>query len=184
MFKKIIKKLEYHITFPCYSIILLIADINGCCNKKGGSAIVRKAQNIMNIKKMNQDEYDKYLVCTLIPEMKEEYGNVTTVILKGKKIHFAKTCEICGDLILVDKDFELCSSAKNADKDSLMTYLGILTELEVVDFDEISECECFEDVVIDNDEVLDETEDDYYDDLGMKEEDGYDDDYGDGNYEK
>lgn len=137
----------------------------------------------MNTKKMTQEEYDKYLVCTLIPEIKEEYGDVTTVILKGTRIHFAKTCEVCGDLILIDKDFDLCSNAKNADKDSLITYLGILTELEVVDYDELSECECFEDTIVDEEEISEESDDDYYDDWGINEADEYDDDYGDGNYE-
>jgi len=133
-----------------------------------------------NIKKMYQHEYDNYLTLEVIPELVEEFGSITTIILKNNRLQFAKTCDICGDYIVVGKEYDLCKEMLDFESDVKSRYFEILTEFDVVDQNQLIECEC-------------ETEkDEYFDSFDegeediIEDEDSYldlDDDYGDGNYE-
>lgn len=135
-----------------------------------------------NIKNFTQKEYDDYVTLELIPELIEEYGDFDTIILKNKKIHFAKTCQSCGDFVLIGKDYDLCKSFIGMEKEVIKQYLGMITGLDVIDQDDFFECECFEGETIDDPE----TDDDdliLEDELDEDTELDLDEDYGDGNYE-
>lgn len=137
-----------------------------------------------NIKNFTQKEYDDYVTLELIPELTEEYGDFDTIILKNKKIHFAKTCQSCGDLILIGKDYDLCKSIIDMEPEVIKQYLGMITGLEVIEQDECLECECFESETIDDPEIDDELDDLILeDDVDEDTELDLDEDYGDGNFE-
>lgn len=135
-----------------------------------------------NIKNLTQEEYDKYLLLTEIPELEEEYGTIHIIILKKNKIHFAQTCEICGDLKLIGKDIPLCKEviSGKVDENSIISYLESLTGLDVIKENDTVECECYEDEV----DSEDEFEDDDYDPFDEETDIDLDEDYGDGNYEE
>ncbi|WP_373261876.1 hypothetical protein [Hungatella hathewayi] len=137
-----------------------------------------------NIKKFTQEEYDKYVTLELIPELTEDYGNFDTIILKNKKIHFAKTCQSCGDIVRIGKDYDLCKSIIDMEPEVIKQYLGMITGLEVIEQDECLECECFESETID-DPVTDDELDGFIleDEIDDDKELNLDEDYGDGNFE-
>ncbi|RHB41807.1 hypothetical protein DW886_14715 [Enterocloster aldenensis] len=137
-----------------------------------------------NIKNFTQKEYDDYVTLELIPELTEDYGDFDTIILKNKKIHFAKTCQSCGDFVLIGKDYDLCKSFIDMETEVIKQYLGMITGLEVIDQDECLECECFESETIDDPETDDELDDFILEDeIDEDTEVDFDEDYGDGNFE-
>lgn len=137
----------------------------------------------MNMKKMSQEEFDKYMILELIPEIEEDFGKITHIVLTKKgKFKFANECEECHELVMFNKEFDISREILNTIGDDASTYLETLTELDVVYYDDIIECECFEDEIISDDEI-DDTEDFYEnpyidesideDDLYFDEDEGY-----------
>ena len=128
----------------------------------------------MNMKKMTQKEFDDYVATVLIPEIQEEYGKELIILLtESGRFKFAKECEACHDYVLLDGEYdipkEMITIVRNSE---IMSYLEVLTGLDVYEFSEINECECFDD------EVDIEVEDDYYEDPyedDLLAEDAYDD---------
>lgn len=136
------------------------------------------------IKRLTQKEYDDYLTLDLIPELIDEYGEFDTIIRKNKKIHFAKTCKVCGDLIPIGKDYDMCKYLLDMETEVINQYLSMITGLEVVEHDDCLECECYDSETIDDDP---DTDSDVYgsdEDLNEDTELDLDEDYGDGNYEE
>lgn len=129
----------------------------------------------MNTKKMTQKEFDEYVMLTLIPELEEEHGTLSCLIMNDKRIMFARECEVCHDLILIKEVWDLPKEIISTEESNIKTYLEILTNMDVYNLDDILECECFDDEIVDpkeddpNDEVL--YEDDTLEDI----EDLYDD---------
>ena len=120
------------------------------------------------IKHMSQEEFDKYLILSIIPEVTDEYEEPSAIILyPNKEIQFAKECELCHDYILLGNKIEIPNVLLEVKNSDVKNYLGCLTELDVFDYDEISECEC----------DADEIDSDYYEEEDSFEEDdeSYDD---------
>lgn len=134
-----------------------------------------------DIKGLKQTEYDDYLTLELIPDFIEEFGKVDTIILKRKKIRFAKTCPFCGDLIILGKDYDLCQDLIDMETETTRKYIEMVTDLEVVNQDDCLECECYESDMVDDDPEAEIPQEEF-----ESEEDteiDLDEDYGDGNYE-
>lgn len=127
-----------------------------------------------NLKTMTQTEYDNFVSLELIPDLEDEYGEFDTLIIKDNQIQFAKICNKCGDVILLGKTFDINNKLTIIDFDSKTRYFEILTDLDVCNFYDVLECECYDK---DNESFYDGSneDDDTYLDL--------DEDYGDGNYE-
>lgn len=133
------------------------------------------------IKNMTQVEYDNYISLELLPDLKDEYGNVDVVVLKDSSIYFARICERCGDIIPIGSTYNIYDELMKVDSDSKIRYFELLTDLDVLNGNQVLECECYED---EDDENSDEAyeykeEDDNNDDTYLD----LDEDYGDGNYE-
>lgn len=138
----------------------------GMNNYKGGSCTV-------NMKKMTQKDFDEYVVTCLIPEIQEEHGsNLVIVLTETGRFKFAKECESCHDYIILDEEYEIPRvMIETIHNSEIVSYLEVLTGLDVYESGEINECECFEDEIdIDQDNYSDEL---YEDDLLA--EDTYDD---------
>lgn len=123
------------------------------------------------MKNMNQTEFEHYITTDLIPEISDEIGELTHIVLKEKnKFYLAKVCDICGCFIFSKKDFDFPKGILNAD--DIVAYLENLTGLDIVKYDETEECECSDDEY--DDDYEDEDEDD---------EEGYGSNYRDDDYE-
>lgn len=124
----------------------------------------------MNLKTMNQTEFEHYMTTDLMPELVEEMGELTHVLLSEKnKFTFASTCEQCGCLVVYKKEFDFPKGLSKAD--DIIAYLENLTGLDVAYREEIEECDC----------ICDDSEYDDYGDEDLSEED--DDEYSSYNYD-
>lgn len=118
------------------------------------------------MKNMSQEEFDKYITLTLLPEIIDEYGEPTAVITYNNRFfQFAKECSNCGDYILLGEKEKIPNSITKIKNSDARSYIGSLTELEAFDYDEISECECDS-----SDSMAD-----YYDDEYEEDDEPYDD---------
>lgn len=133
----------------------------------------------MNTKKLSQVEFDRYMILTLIPEMEEEIGLPFCIVLTGKgKFQFAKECEECHELKIMGKEYDISKEILKAGEDNVATYLETLTGIDVVRFEDITECECLDDdieIEAEEDEDPDEYYEDSYAESLENEEDLYDD---------
>ena len=110
----------------------------------------------MNIKNLSQTEYERYLILDLIPEIKEEMNEITHLIIRKDKISFAKECGICGGLLIHEAEYPISLEIlEEIDADN-NEYLGLVTELEIVNEDDVMPCECYEDERIEEEDESDE----------------------------
>lgn len=128
----------------------------------------------MNMKKMTQKEFDDYVATILIPEIQDEHGKELVILLtESGCIKFAKECESCHDYVVINGTYDIPKEMRTIVQDSeIISYLEVLTGLDVYELNEINECECFDDEV-DIEEDEDYYEESYEDDL--LPEDAYDD---------
>ena len=128
----------------------------------------------MNMKRMTQKEFDEYVVTSLIPEIQEEHGSDLIILLTdAESFKFAKECELCHDYILLDKEYDIPKVMKAIIHNrEILSYLEVLTGLDVYELNEVNECECYDD-----DFSMDE-EENYYEEIcevDLLSEDAYDD---------
>jgi len=125
------------------------------------------------MKKMSQIDFDKYIILDLIPELEDEFGKLSNIVLLGKgKFKFAKECEECHNLVLLDTIYDMPKEITKVIGSDPSIYLETLTGLDIVNYEEIDECECFDDEIDDpgddyeysDDYNEEELEEDYSDD--------------------
>lgn len=130
---------------------------------------------MISLKKMTQEQFDNYFLNILFPDCLDVYPDVSTIIVAKNKFTFATNCSSCNDFKKCSLDYDIPKIFK---KDDFITYLNVLTNLDIVDELDANYCECDDndDEYVDDDlDSDDETE--YFDD------NDYEDDYSDGNNE-
>lgn len=122
----------------------------------------------MNMKKMQQEEFDKYLSFDLIPDLQEEYGGIDYIVLTREgKFQFAKECKECRGIILIDREYDMTAEITKISGEDSRSYLEMLTELDVAALEEIEVCECSNDETEEHNFDFDEDfEDSYETNLG------------------
>lgn len=127
------------------------------------------------MKKLSQEEFDRLMIFELIPDLKEDYGDINYIVLTKKgKFQFAKECQECHDVILIEKEYDMATEITKTIGDDPKSYLEILTELDVVTLYEIDECECFDHEVDPEEDYIVADDDEFYESEMLKE-DSYDD---------
>ena len=125
----------------------------------------------MKTKKMSRDEFENFVTTELIPDYLDEYERVDYVVLtKNNKFRLGKECNTCHDVILLGEEFDIPTEICKKLDDGVQNYFESLVELDVVDYDDIVECECWD---TDEEDPYEEEEEDPYDDY--LDEDRYDD---------